>query len=100
MSRRSPNRGRGGMMRNRQGAVVMSLILMTGGAFSLREPLAREGRPNVVVDVVAMKEVVERGTDGHETVLLRRADTTGPGDTLVYRIVYKNEGSAPAHQAQ
>jgi len=75
-------------------------VLACAVALAIDAPLAREGRPDVKVDVTAMKEVVQRDASGRQTVSLAQADPTGPGDTLVYQIVYTNQGTAPAHDAQ
>jgi uncharacterized repeat protein (TIGR01451 family) len=87
-------------MQLKHGFVGMSLVLVAAGSFSAASPGAAGGRPDIVVDVVALKEVIQRDASGRETVELRQADSTSPGDTLVYRIVYRNQGSAPAHDAQ
>lgn len=87
-------------MRKKQGLILTSLMLSMAGSLISPAPLARDGRPNVVVDVVALKEVLQRDATGRETVLLKSADSTSPGDTIVYRIACRNDGSAPAHDAQ
>jgi len=81
---------------------LMALALL-GLALSMMfvdTPAAREGRPDVKVDVTASKEIVARDASGKQTVHLVQADPSGPGDTLVYQIVYRNQGTAPAHDAQ
>src|SRR5262245_54352131 len=87
-------------MQLNRAVVVASLVLAGAGSFGASSPRAAEGRPNLVVDVVALKEVVSRDAAGHQTVQLEKADSTSPGDTLVYRIVCRNDGSAAAHDPQ
>jgi uncharacterized repeat protein (TIGR01451 family) len=87
-------------MQLKRGVVVIGAFLLGAGAFGVSALAAGEGRPNVVVDVLAMKEVVQRDNTGRQTIQLREPEPTGPGDTLVYRIHYRNEGTAPAHDTQ
>jgi uncharacterized repeat protein (TIGR01451 family) len=56
--------------------------------------------PRIVVGISMQKEVVVVDAQGHAQVVLQDAATTQPGDTLVYRIRYANEGAAPAHNAR
>ena len=75
-------------------AVLVSAALMPAGA------TAAAGKPEVVVGITVMKEVVSRDAQGREKVELAPAATTGKGDTLVYEISYTNKGDAPANNAR
>ena len=85
---------------SRKQAFPATCLLVTAVMLTFGAALARDGRPDVKVNVVAMKEVVQRDASGKETVSFAQAADSGPGDTLVYQIVYSNQGTAPAHQAQ
>jgi len=87
-------------MQLKRGWVVTGLLILSAGAFGVSASAAGEGHPNVVVDVLAMKEVIQHDNAGRQTVQLKETESTGPGDTLVYRILYRNEGTAPAHDTQ
>ena len=67
------------------------------GAAAGQGPVAQEAKPEVVVQVAQMKQVVVRAADGREAVQLQPASSSGPGDTLVYQISYTNKGTAPAY---
>ena len=86
-------------MVRRYGGWVVSLLLVIAGSAAAMPPLSESGGPQVVVDVTAMKEVLARDEAGRERVELREAAAMGPGDTLVYRIVYTNKGTSPARDA-
>jgi len=61
---------------------------------------ARDAKPRIVVDVTMLKEVVVADGQGRRDVSLQDASSTSPGDTLVLRIDYSNQGEAPAHNAR
>jgi len=85
---------------SRKHGLLATCLMVSAVSLPIGAPLARDGRPDVKVNVVAMKEVVQRDASGRQTVTLAEADGTSPGDTLVYQIVYSNQGTAPAHKAQ
>lgn len=76
------------------GAAAVAAATVAGGAGDTA--IAQGGKPNVVVDVAVMKEVVVRDDQGTERVVLREVGSARPGDTLVYTITYTNQGDQPA----
>lgn len=76
------------------GAAVVAAAIVAGGADNTA--IAQTGRPDVVVEVAVMKEVVVRDDQGAESVELREVGAARPGDTLVYTITYTNRGDQPA----
>ena len=85
---------------SRRHAVLTACLLVMAASLPAGAPLARDGRPDVKVDVTAMKEIVQRDVSGKESVRLAQPDPASPGDTLVYRISYTNQGTAEARNAQ
>ncbi|MGH9869423.1 MAG: hypothetical protein ACREAA_14820 [Candidatus Polarisedimenticolia bacterium] len=61
---------------------------------------AQDARPRIVVDVTMLKEVVVRDGQGRQEVALEDASSTSPGDTLVLKIDYSNQGQVAAHNAR
>lgn len=81
------------------GIPAACLLALMAGLPGFRPVVAAGGAPRVVVEVVALKEVIVRDAAGGEKVELRPVAATGPGDTLVYRISCTNLGDVPAHDA-
>ena len=75
-------------------AALLATAVMSAAA------LAAAGKPDVVVGISAMKEVVTRDPQGQEKVALAPAEASGQGDTLVYEIAYTNKGDVPALNAR
>jgi uncharacterized repeat protein (TIGR01451 family) len=73
------------------GAVVLA------GGWLAGDAIAQAAKPEVVIDVTVMKEVVVRDEQGNEVTQLREVRSAQPGDTLLYRITYTNRGDAAAH---
>ena len=80
-------------MAGRFGAAVAAVIVMAGANASA---IAQAGRPDVVVEVAVMKEVMVRDEKGIERIEMREVGAARPGDTLVYTITYTNRGDQPA----
>ncbi|HKY32055.1 MAG TPA: hypothetical protein VJV23_05915 [Candidatus Polarisedimenticolia bacterium] len=74
------------------GVAVAAVVAVPAGDTAV----AQDARPRIVVDVSLKKEVVVRDPQGREHVTLEEVTSSGPGDTLVYRIHYVNRGEAPA----
>lgn len=87
-------------MVRRHAVAATTLVLALAGSLGAGPAVSQTGKPEVVVDVSAMKEVVTRDASGKERVELKEAANMGPGDVLVYRIAYSNKGTAPAHDAK
>src|SRR5262245_6837417 len=87
-------------MKTKHAIAATGLALGLAGLLGAGPAISQMGKPEVVVDISAAKEVVTRDASGKEQVELRDATNMGPGDVLVYRIDYSNKGSAPAHDAR
>jgi uncharacterized repeat protein (TIGR01451 family) len=83
---------------NRRVSILTMSLLSALAAVSVAP--AQEAKPLVVVDVTMKKEVMVRDAAGREEAALQEAASANPGDTLVLRIDYSNQGKAPAHNAQ
>jgi uncharacterized repeat protein (TIGR01451 family) len=59
-------------------------------------PAAANAAGSVALRSAVFLEKVEVGTDGRQRIMLREPATVTPGDTLVFILDYRNEGSAPA----
>lgn len=55
-----------------------------------------EGKPEVVLDMTARKEVAVKGEDGKTLTEWRVVKETNPGDVIKYSIKYTNEGKTEA----
>ena len=71
-----------------------TLSLLAGLLLTLPAHAAEE--PGVVLESTIQKEVVEIDADGEEVTRLTDVGTALPGDTIVFTIRFRNEGSEPA----
>ncbi len=75
-------------------AALLATALVGAGS------LAAAGKPEVVVGISVMKEIVSSDAEGRRKAELAPADITQRGDTLVYEIAFTNKGDAPALNAR
>jgi uncharacterized repeat protein (TIGR01451 family) len=91
-------------MSRRVSVALMAMLaaLATGSRTPAQDarPAGAADEPRIVVKISMKKEVVVRDAQGREQVVLQDAASTKPGDTLVYRIDYTNQGAGPAHAAR
>ena len=85
-------------MARTQAMVASCLMAMLASAALAQQ--AGAGKPELVVDVSTLKEVVTRDARGQEQRKLEKVSSAQPGDTLVYTINYTNRGSSPAENAR
>ncbi len=83
-------------MKRRRLFVVIAVLALTATA-----ALAQIGeKPELVLTLMAQKEVVTIGTDGTPQTAYQEARNTKPGDVLKYTIRYQNAGKAEARGAK